>query len=95
MTTSRMMKAEDAGGDLRELEDAAAEVDLSFGYQGQPAGLPTFSRMISVGGIIMNKAHALAQHFKYKKSAASTDRLRRVKDEAFYAAKESSGFYDA
>lgn len=71
-------EAEDTMDGLRELEDAAAEVDLSFGDQGQPSGLPTFSRTISVGGIIMNKARALAQRFKYKKLVASTDHLRCV-----------------
>lgn len=67
---------------LRELEDAAAEVELD------PIPLSTdrepFLKFIKIDGTVVNKARALSRRIKYKQSATSTDRLRRVKDKGRY-----------
>lgn len=64
---------------LRQLEDAAADLDWDA------SGVPKkFVRAITIGGKPVNKARALAQRFKYQKSSTSTDRLRRVAQEDRY-----------
>ncbi|KAI0259910.1 hypothetical protein BC834DRAFT_926047 [Gloeopeniophorella convolvens] len=66
-----------SGDGLRELEDAADEIDWNHSHITPPA----FS----------NKARALAQRFKYDKNASSTDRLRRVQQESRYGPVYTAG----
>lgn len=70
---------EDITDGLRDLEDAATEIDLD-----RTPGQQSFTRFINVNGAEVNKARALSQRFKYQKSAASTDRLRRVMSKGRY-----------
>ena len=64
---------------MQDLEDAAAE-DQWHNDLCEDQG--SFSNMVQVGGITMNKSRAIAQHFRYMTSASSTDRLRRVAQES-------------
>ena len=64
---------------MQELEDAAAEVQW---HSKLCEGEGTFSNVVQLGGISMNKSRAIAQYFRYMTSASSTDRLRRVAQES-------------
>lgn len=73
--------SEDATDGLRELEDAAAEVVLDEATHTQSQSL----KFIMIDGALVSKARALSLRFKYKKTSASTDRLRRVANESKYS----------
>ena len=64
---------------MQDLKDAAAEAQW---HNGPSYGQGPFSNTVEIGGVIMNKSHAIAQHFRYVTSASSTDRLRRVAQES-------------
>lgn len=64
---------------MRLLEDAAAEVE--WNYSPTPK---KFTRTVKMGNEEVNKARAIADRFKYQKSASSTDRLRRVAHKGRY-----------
>ncbi|KAI0309950.1 hypothetical protein OF83DRAFT_1040841, partial [Amylostereum chailletii] len=71
----------DATAGIRELEDAAVDSDWCTNSTTMP-----FTNTVDIDGrgTILNKSRALAQHFKYFKTASSTDHLRRVQNEARY-----------
>jgi hypothetical protein len=48
---------------MQELEDAAAEVQFRNNHNDLCKGQGTFSNVVQVGGIMMNKSHAITQHF--------------------------------
>ncbi|KAI0260621.1 hypothetical protein BC834DRAFT_831523, partial [Gloeopeniophorella convolvens] len=78
-----------SGDGLRELEDAADEIDWNHSHITPPA----FSNKVdaSGNGILISKARALAQRFKYDKNASSTDRLRHVQQESRYGPVYTAG----
>jgi hypothetical protein len=60
---------------MQELEDAATEVQWR---NDTGCAQSKFSNSVQIGGVMMNKSRAIAQHFRYVTSASSTDRLRCV-----------------
>lgn len=86
---------EDTTDGLRELEDAAAEVDLDLGSSTALPRQP-FPKFVQINGVMTSKARALSQRFKYKKTSTSTDRLRRVASESKYklSADDNDGLVD-
>jgi hypothetical protein len=66
---------------MQELEDVADEVQwCNESYEGRD----TFSNVVQVGGITLNKSHAIAQYFRYMTSVSSTDRVCRVAQESCF-----------
>jgi len=64
---------------MQELKDAADEVQwCNESHEGRD----TFSNVVQVGGITMNKSRAIVQYFQYMTSASSMDRLRHVAQES-------------
>ena len=63
---------------MQELEDAAAEVQW---HNESCEGQGTFLNVVQVGGITMNKSHAIVQYFHYMTSVSSIDRLCRMVQE--------------
>ncbi|KAL1674095.1 hypothetical protein EV122DRAFT_221397 [Schizophyllum commune] len=84
----RTARDEDDTEGLRELEDAAAS-DLHH-FEDADSTAKAISRTVEIDGARVNKARALAQRFKYKVSANSTDRLKRVADEARFTPRTAS-----
>ncbi|EIW77944.1 hypothetical protein CONPUDRAFT_61354 [Coniophora puteana RWD-64-598 SS2] len=88
------------GGDsncdgLCELEDAAADAQWRLSVNSSSAmrvAVPQFSNMVDIDGkgTLVRKSRALAARFEHKKSARSTDRLRRIAGEEKYAPKLTS-----
>ena len=66
---------------MQELEDAADEVQ----WRNESCeGRDTFSNVVQVGGITLNKSHAIAQYFRYMTSVSSMDRVCRVAQESHF-----------
>ncbi|KZP23239.1 hypothetical protein FIBSPDRAFT_737825, partial [Athelia psychrophila] len=83
-----------AGGNsegLTRLEDAAADAES---HSSDPTRL--FERTVTVNGKPMDKARELALRYRsrYDKTAASTDRLRRVQQEDRYKTTADAETYD-
>ena len=71
---------------MQELEDTATEVQWH-----NNSSHVKFSNSVQIGGVMMNKSCAVAQHFRYVTSASSTDRLRRVAQESRFKLTECYG----
>jgi hypothetical protein len=72
---------QDSTSGMQELEDAVAEVQWCTDLcEGQD----TFSNVVQIGGIMMNKSRAIAQHFRYMTLTSSTDRLHHVAQESCF-----------
>ncbi|KAH9013987.1 hypothetical protein EDB85DRAFT_1876665 [Lactarius pseudohatsudake] len=78
-----------AGGGMCELEDAAASLDWAPDQH-------SFSNVVAVDENTgtLNKSRALSLLFKYSKSTSSTDRLRRVQQEARFVQSEPETLVD-
>ncbi|KAH9032479.1 hypothetical protein EDB85DRAFT_2145593 [Lactarius pseudohatsudake] len=78
-----------AGGGMCELEDAAASLDWAPDQH-------SFSNVVAVDENTgtLNKSRALSLLFKYSKSTSSTDRLRRVQQEARFVQSEPKTLVD-
>lgn len=74
--------SQDVTAGIRQLEDAAADVEWKHNHLDQTNGLCAFSNTVQIGGVTMNKSRAIAQQFRYVTSVSSTDRLRRVAQES-------------
>ncbi|EIW81501.1 hypothetical protein CONPUDRAFT_55848, partial [Coniophora puteana RWD-64-598 SS2] len=73
---------------IQELEDSAAEAEWALAADPQKkTAKPSFSNLVDIDGhgTMVPKSRALANRFLYRKSATSTDRLRRVRQEARYS----------
>jgi hypothetical protein len=75
---------------MQELEDAAAEAQ----WRNSPSyGQGTFSNMVEIRGVVMNKSRTISRHFCYITSASSTDRLRRVAQESCFKPTGTGGLH--
>ena len=70
-----------ASSGMQELEDAAAASENQW-HNSDNYGQDAFFHSVQIGGVTMNKSHAIAQQFRYVTSASSTDRLCRVAQES-------------
>lgn len=77
---------EDTTDGLRELEDAATEISLASDtpLTMRPGHQQPISKAVEINGTLINKARALSQRFKDRKTSTSTDRSRRVENKSKY-----------
>ena len=78
MCTSEVLDVTTSIG-MQELEDTVVENQWC---NSETYGKGTFSHLVEIRGMMMNKSHAIAQQFRYVTSVSSTNQLRHVAQES-------------
>ncbi|KAI0026643.1 hypothetical protein K488DRAFT_81317 [Vararia minispora EC-137] len=81
----------ESGNGLQQLEEAAEAALACF---SDTKSTLFFKKLFFQGGEV-NKSRLLAQHFRYEKTASSTDRLRHVQCQTRYGAPQGAGPEDS